>query len=48
MLEQQKRANKDVLLTFLRIWYADVYAHFRHKLSLDFADYRAGSRGTAM
>ena len=46
-LEQQQRANKDVLLTCLPMRNADENAHFRHKLSLDFADYRAGSRETA-
>jgi len=34
VLDQQKRANLDVLFEFLRIWYADENALFRQKLYL--------------
>jgi len=34
VLDQQKRANIDVLFEFLRIWYADENALFRQKLYL--------------
>lgn len=32
VLDQHKRANKDLVFAFLRIWYADENALFRHKL----------------
>ena len=32
VLDQHKRANKDLLFAFLRVWYADENAIFRHKL----------------
>jgi AcrR family transcriptional regulator len=32
VLDQHKRANKDLVFAFLRIWYADENAIFRHKL----------------
>ena len=34
VLDQQKRANKDLLFAFLRVWYADENALFRQKLYL--------------
>ena len=32
VLDQHKRAHKDLVLAFLRVWYADENAIFRHKL----------------
>jgi len=34
VLDQQKRENLDLLFAFLRVWYADENALFRHKLYL--------------
>jgi len=34
VLDQHKRANKDLVFAFLRVWYADENALFRHKLYL--------------
>jgi AcrR family transcriptional regulator len=34
VLDQYKRANKDMVFAFMRIWYADENALFRHKLYL--------------
>lgn len=34
VLDQQKRENLDLIFAFLRIWYADENALFRHKLYL--------------
>jgi AcrR family transcriptional regulator len=34
VLDQHKRANKDLVFAFMRVWYADENALFRHKLYL--------------
>ncbi|MBV9256507.1 MAG: TetR family transcriptional regulator, partial [Ktedonobacteraceae bacterium] len=34
VLDQHKRENKDLVFAFMRIWYADENALFRHKLYL--------------
>ncbi len=45
VLDQHKRANKDLLFAFMRVWYADENALFRQKLYLPVSnDSLPGSR----